>query len=66
MNFKRRTSHDDVLFVIALLVPAIFSTDRLFESKHEMDLIARAKAPTVQVANATDPAKDMFAMVMAG
>jgi hypothetical protein len=64
MNMNRQSRREDVLFVIALLVPAIFSADRLFDSKREMDLIARGKAPVVQMAGT--PADDLFTMVMAG
>jgi len=66
MNMNRQSRREDVLFVIALLVPAIFSAARLFDDKSAMDLIAAGKTPMVQVANAKAPAEDLFSMVMAG
>jgi hypothetical protein len=51
MNLNRQSRRDDVLFVIALLVPAIFAGARYTESTQEMALIAKA-APAVQVVQA--------------
>ena len=48
MNMTRQSRRDDVLFVIALLVPAIFAGARYTESTQEMALIAKA-APAIQV-----------------
>jgi hypothetical protein len=49
MNMNRQSRREDVLFVIALLVPAIFAGARYHESNHEMMLIAQHQA-AVQVA----------------
>lgn len=65
MNFKTNSRTDDVLSVIAIVVPLLFSASRLIDEQQTMDQIARAKAPTVQMAD-VDPAKEMFSMVMAG
>jgi len=65
MNMNRKSHREDVLFVLALLVPAIVSADRLFDDKRTMDLIARGKAPVVQMAGSPDD-DDLFTMVMAG
>jgi hypothetical protein len=54
MNMNRQSRRDDVLFVIALLVPAIFAGARFTESSQEMALIARA-APAAQVVQAQTP-----------
>jgi hypothetical protein len=40
MKFNRSTNKDDLLFVIALLLPAVFAGARYVESSREMDLIA--------------------------
>jgi hypothetical protein len=48
MNMNRQSRRDDVLFVIALLVPAIFAGARYAESSQQMALIAKA-APVIQV-----------------
>jgi hypothetical protein len=42
MNMNRQSRRDDVLFVIALLVPAIVAGARYTQSSHEMALIAKA------------------------
>jgi hypothetical protein len=49
MNMNRRTHREDALFVIALLVPAIFATARYFQSDREMTQIAQAQASSVVV-----------------
>jgi hypothetical protein len=48
MNMNRQSRREDVLFVIALLVPAIFAGARYTESTQQMALVARA-APAIQV-----------------
>jgi hypothetical protein len=48
MNMNRQSRREDVLFVIALLVPAIFAGARYADSTREMALIAKA-APAIQV-----------------
>lgn len=50
MNTNRRSHREDVLFVLALLVPAFFAGARYVQSDHEMALIAQAAQ--VQVAQA--------------
>lgn len=49
MNMNRRSRREDALFVIALLVPAIFAGARYHDSSREMTLIAQHQA-AVQVA----------------
>jgi hypothetical protein len=49
MNFKRRGSWDDALFVIVLIVPAALSTARYFESERQMTQIAQAQRKTTEV-----------------
>jgi hypothetical protein len=44
MNMNRQSRREDVLFVIALLVPAIFAGARYQESSREMTLIAQQPA----------------------
>jgi hypothetical protein len=48
MNMNRQSRLEDVLFVIALLVPAIFAGARYAESSQQMAAIAKA-APAVEV-----------------
>jgi len=50
MNFNRPGHRDDVLFVIAILVTAVFTGARYFESDRQMDQIARAHSQAVSVA----------------
>jgi hypothetical protein len=42
MNFNRMGHSDDWLFVLALLVPAVFAGVRYFESDRQITEIARA------------------------
>ncbi len=44
MNFNRSGHRDDWLFVIALLLPAVFAGARYFESDRQMTQIAHAQA----------------------
>jgi hypothetical protein len=50
MNFNRPGHRDDVLFVIAILVTAVVTGARYFESDRQMDQIARAHAQAVSIA----------------
>jgi hypothetical protein len=50
MNFNRRSHMEDALFVIALLVPAIFSGARYVESDRQMTQIAQARSHVAPVA----------------
>ena len=43
MNFNRSVHLDDFLFVIALLVPAVFAGARYVQADHEITLIAQAQ-----------------------
>jgi hypothetical protein len=52
MNFNRRSYREDVLFVIALLVPAVFAGARYFESDAQMTQIAQAQHQTAEAASA--------------
>lgn len=53
----RRTRFDDKLFLVLLIVPALFAGARFLESKSEMDQIAlqNKKQPVVMVAKAPTP-----------
>jgi hypothetical protein len=51
MNMNRTSRREDILFVIALLVPAIFAGARYTEYSHEMAQIARNSA-AIQVVQA--------------
>jgi hypothetical protein len=55
MNMNRRSRREDTLFVIALLVPAIFATARYFQSESEITQIAQAQA-AASVAQSHAPA----------
>ncbi|HWY72158.1 MAG TPA: hypothetical protein VNW98_00840 [Burkholderiaceae bacterium] len=52
MNFNRRSYREDLLFVIALLVPAVFAGARYFESEAQMTQIAQAQQKAAEVVNA--------------
>lgn len=46
MNMNRQSRREDVLFVIALLIPAIVAGARFNESSHETaELLARQSTP---------------------
>jgi hypothetical protein len=51
MNLNRRSHREDALFVIALLVPAIFATARYVQSDREMTRIAQAQAASAVAQN---------------
>jgi len=44
MNFNRRSYHDDLLFVVALLVPAVFAGARYVESELQIVQIEQAQS----------------------
>jgi hypothetical protein len=50
MNFNRRSHRDDWLFVVALLVPAVFAGARYFEADRQMAQIAQARPQSALVA----------------
>jgi len=50
MNLNRRSRKEDALFVIALLVPAIFAGARYIESDRQMTQIAQAQTHATSVA----------------
>jgi hypothetical protein len=50
MNINRRSHREDALFVIALLVPAIFAGARYVESDRQVAQIAQARPQAVSVA----------------
>jgi hypothetical protein len=62
VNLNRRSHREDALFVIALLVPAIFATARYVQSDREMTQIAQAQAASV-VAQSHEPARLVVAAV---
>ena len=43
MNFNRRSYRDDLLFVVALLVPAVFAGARYVESELQIVQIEQAQ-----------------------
>jgi hypothetical protein len=49
MNFNCRSHREDALFVIALLVPAVFAGARHLESDRQMDQIAQARSQAAVV-----------------
>ena len=56
MFTDRRTRSDDKLFLILLVVPAVFAGARFFETKSQMDQIAlQNKTPATVVAKASTP-----------
>jgi hypothetical protein len=50
MNFNRRSHREDALFVIALLVPAVFAGARYVESDRQIAQIAQARSQAAVVA----------------
>ncbi|HWS66807.1 MAG TPA: hypothetical protein VN325_28930 [Steroidobacteraceae bacterium] len=44
MNFNRRSYRDDLLFVVALLVPAVFAGARYVESELQIVQIEQAQS----------------------
>jgi len=50
MNFNRRSHLEDVLFVITLLVPAIFASARYVETERQIVQIAQAQSHSASVA----------------
>ena len=50
MNFNRRSHREDALFVIALLVPAVFAGARYVESDRQIAQIAQARSEAAVVA----------------
>jgi hypothetical protein len=50
MNLNRRSHKEDALFVIALLVPAIFAGARYLESERQITQIAQAQTRAASVA----------------
>jgi len=50
MNFNRRSHLEDVLFVITLLVPAIFASARYVETERQIIQIAQAQSHSASVA----------------
>ena len=53
MNFSRRSRFEDLLFVVALLVPAVLSGARFVETDREMTQIAQAAAKSTELAAQT-------------
>jgi hypothetical protein len=52
MNFNRRSHREDALFVIALVIPAIFAGARYLESDRQMTQIAQARPQAAVIASA--------------
>jgi hypothetical protein len=61
MNLNRRSRTEDALFVIALLVPAIFAGARYVESDRQMTQIAQAQAHTAVARESHTPAPVLVA-----
>ena len=55
MNFNRSGHRDDFLFVIALLLPALFAGARYVQSDHEMVQIAQAHSRSALAADESLP-----------
>jgi len=55
MNFRRTRHREDVLFVIALVIPTVLSAVRYFQTERQMMQIVRAQAGITQVAQAAHP-----------
>ena len=51
MNMNRRSHREDALFLIALLVPAMFAGARYVESDRQMTQIAQAQVSSVAFEN---------------
>jgi hypothetical protein len=62
MNFNRQRHREDVLFVIALVIPAVLSMTRYVETQRQITQIARAQSQT-QVAHAARPVDPMHPIV---
>jgi hypothetical protein len=56
MNFNRHRYREDVLFVIALVIPAVLSASRYFETERQMTQIVRAQSGATEVALEARPA----------
>jgi hypothetical protein len=66
MNFKFSPHRDDVLFVIALLLPAVFAGARYVQSEREMTQIVQARTQAeLAAAKAHSPANQRLAYVEA-
>jgi Flp pilus assembly protein TadG len=61
MNLTRRSHKEDALFVIALLVPAIFAGARYVESDRQITQIAQAQARTAVAVESHTPAPVLVA-----
>jgi len=62
MNFKFSPHRDDVLFVIALLLPAVFAGARYVQSDREMTQIVQARTQAQLAADKThSPASQRLA-----
>jgi len=57
MNISRRSRHEDVIFAIALLVPALIAGARLVETDRQIEQIAQAQSPAaIVVVDSDSPA----------
>jgi hypothetical protein len=59
MRFDRFGHRDDVLFVIAILLPVLMAGARFFESERDLDQIARARPQSTMVAADRRPQADL-------
>jgi len=57
MNISRRSRIEDVLFVIALMVPAVIAGARFVETDRQIEQIAQAQSPAaIVVVDGVSPA----------
>jgi hypothetical protein len=66
MNFSRPNRREDILFVIALLVPAFFSGARYLETDRQLEQIAHAATHGTVLAAARAPAPIALAQAELG
>lgn len=58
MNMNRKTSRDDILFVIALLVTTVVAGARYVQlTQQTAEMLAQQKAAAVQMARAHDASR---------
>jgi hypothetical protein len=66
MNFSRQSRLEDILFVIALMVPAFFSGARYLETDRQLEQIARAGTHATVLAAVHAPAPIVLAQAEPG
>jgi hypothetical protein len=66
MNFSRPNRREDILFVIALMVPAFFSVARYLETDRQLEQIAHAGTHATVLAATHAPAPIVLAQAQLG